>query len=87
MNASDARISHLSHRVLEALLEAGLVEIRDPGDALRALKETLARLTSVEDEADSRVRQMLQKQGKIPGSREWQILYDKYFRAEMEKHR
>lgn len=85
MKFSEQRISHLSHLVLDALWRDDLIDYEDEGRALSVLKQTLTRLASVDDRVDSLVREKLQKQKKIPGSREWQILYDKYFREEMAK--
>ena len=85
MKLSEQRISHLSHLITDGLWRADLVDYRDEGDALRTVKETLARILSVDDEVDTLVREKLGKQKKVPGSREWQILYDKYFREEMNK--
>ena len=85
MRASAQRISHLAHLVKEALWKQDLVDYPDEARALDALKESLARQVAVEDEIDTFVRDKLTRQKKIPGSREWQILYDKYFREEKEK--
>jgi len=82
---SEDRISHLSHLILEGLWNDDLVDYDDEGRALAVLKQTLTRLLTVEDQVDSAVRDKLQRQKKIVGSREWQILYDKYFREEMQK--
>jgi hypothetical protein len=41
----------------------------------------------VDDQVDTLIRNKLSAQKKIVGSREWQILYDKYFREEMEKRK
>lgn len=87
MKLSEQRISHLAHLVVDGLWRDDLVDYRDEGEALRAAKEALVRLLSVDEAADSLVREKLRRQNKIPGSREWQILYDKYFREEMEKRR
>ncbi len=87
MKLSQDRISHLSHLIADGLHSADLVDYRDEGEALRALKEAFAAVLSVDDEVDSHVRQMLQKQRKVVGSREWQILYDKYFREEMARRK
>jgi hypothetical protein len=84
---SEQRISHLAHLIHDGLWKADLVDYRDEGDALQTLKDTLTRLLSVDDEVDTLVRQKLNKQNKIPGSREWQVLYDKYFREEMSKRK
>ncbi|NIQ94789.1 MAG: DUF507 family protein [Desulfuromonadales bacterium] len=86
MKFSEQRISHLSHLILDGLWRDDLIDYEDEARALTVLKQTLTRLVSVDDRIDSLVRDKLQKQKKIPGSREWQILYDKYFREEMEKH-
>lgn len=85
MKFSEDRISHLSHLILEGLWNDDLVDYEDEGRALAVLKQTLTRLLTVEDQVDSAVRDKLQRQKKIVGSREWQILYDKYFREEMQK--
>lgn len=85
MKLSEQRISHLAHLILNALWRDDLVDFPDESRALSVLKETLTRLLSTDEQADARVREKLQRQNKIPGSREWQILYDKYFREEMEK--
>lgn len=87
MKLSEQRISHLSHLVLDGLWQADLVDYRDDAEALRTLKEALTRLLSVDDQVDSLVRDKLLRQKKVAGSREWQILYDKYFREEMEKRK
>jgi len=82
---SEQRISHLAHLIIDGLWRDDLVDYRDEAEALRTAKQTLQRLLSVDDEVDSLVREKLRRQQKVVGSREWQILYDKYFREEMEK--
>ena len=87
MKLSEQRISHLAHQVVDGLWRDDLLDYRDEGDALRAVKAALTRVLSVDDEVDSVVREKLRRQNKVVGSREWQVLYDKYFREEMEKRR
>jgi len=85
---SEQRISHLSRQILDGLWKGDLIDYRDEGEALQTVKETLARLLSVDDEVDSLVREKLSRQKTIvPGSREHQVMYDKYFREEMSKRR
>jgi len=84
---SEQRISHLAHLVVDGLWRDDLLDYRDEAEALRIAKESLARLLSVDDEVDSKVREQLRRQQKVVGSREWQILYDKYFREEMERRK
>jgi len=84
---SEQRISHLAHLIVDGLWRDDLLDYRDETEALRTAKESLARLLSVDDEVDSKVREQLRRQQKVVGSREWQILYDKYFREEMERRK
>jgi len=84
---SAERISHLAHVVLDSVWKADLLDLPDEGRALAAAKASLTRTLSVDDEVDTLVRDKLTRQRKVVGSREWQVLYDKYFREEMEKRR
>lgn len=85
MSTSEARISHLAHRVKEGLWRDDLIDYRDDSLALQVLKETLAQVLVAEEEVERLVRDRLQRQNQIPGSREWQVLYERYFRDEMAK--
>jgi len=79
------RLSHLAHQVLDRLAGDGLIDFDSRADALQALKAALEQLVAAEDAVDELVRDKLRKQKKIPGSREWQILYDKYLQEERGK--
>jgi len=81
------RISHLSHQILDALCVQQFVQISSRADALTALKDSLEKQVSSAEAIDAVVRDKLRKQSKIPGSREWQILYDKYYQEETAKQR
>lgn len=87
MKLSEERISHLAHLVLDGLWRDDLIDCRDEAEARRAIKEGLTRLLSVDEQVDALVRERLARQKKVAGSGEWQVLYDKYFREEMEKRR
>lgn len=87
MRLSEQRISHLAHLVRDGLWQEDLVDYRDDVEALRTIKVALTRLLSVDDQVDTLVREKLTRQKKVAGSQEWQILYDKYFREEMEKRK
>jgi uncharacterized protein len=84
---SEARISHLAHAIIDALWRDDLLDFPDEGTARNTAKETLIRLFTIEDEVDTVVRTKLDRQNKIPGSREWQVMYDKYFREEMDRRK
>ena len=85
MILSEAKISLLAHLIKEGLWRDDLVDYRDEGRVLQLLKATITRLLSAEEEVDGLVRMRLQRQHQVPGSREWQLLYDRYFREEMSK--
>ena len=87
MKISTDRLSHLARLVLDGLWRDELIDYEDEGRALSSLKEGLSRHFESDDALDTLVRDKLTKQRKVPGSREWQILYDKYFREEQEKRR
>ena len=87
MKLSEQRISHIAHLVHDGLWRDDLVDYADEARALNAVKQALTRVLSIDDQVDTLVRDKLNRQKKVPGSREWQIMYDKYFREEMEKRR
>lgn len=82
---SEAEISRLAHRVKEGLWRDDLVDFRDEGRVLQLLKETITRHLAAEAEVDTLVRNRLQRQHQVPGSHEWHLLYERYFREEMLK--
>lgn len=83
MRWSDERISHLAHQVFNDLWRGDLIDVDDEGRALSALKSALTRIVCAEEEVDTLVREKLNKQKKIIGSHDWQILYARYHREEM----
>ena len=85
MRWSDDRISHLAHQVFNDLWRADLIDVDDEGRALSSLKSALTRIMNAEDEVDTLVRDKLNKQKKIVGSHDWQLLYARYHREEMER--
>lgn len=85
MRWSEDRISHLAHQVFNDLWRGDLIDVTDEGRALSALKGAMAKIVDAEDEVDTFVREKLNRQSKIIGSHDWQILYARYHREEMEK--
>ncbi|MBE0504713.1 MAG: DUF507 family protein [Desulfuromonadales bacterium] len=85
MRWSEERISHLAHQVFNDLWQGDLIEADDAGRALLSLKNALNSIVRAEEEVDTLVRDKLNKQKKIIGSHDWQILYTRYHREEMEK--
>jgi len=82
---SAERQSHLAHQILDTLIRERQLDAPSRADALQAAKEALGRQVALEEVIDTLVRDKLQKLKKVPGSREWQALYDKFFLEERSK--
>jgi uncharacterized protein len=86
---SDNRISHLAHLVLDGLKKSRLAEFTNEGRALSDTKYVLHEFFQGEDHVDDLVRQKITSLSRYipPGSREWDVLYRKYYEEELRKHR
>ncbi|HEY7217063.1 MAG TPA: DUF507 family protein [Candidatus Binatia bacterium] len=84
---SESRISHLAHLVVDGLRSANLGEFSNPGRALLETKRVLHGFFQRENQIDDIVRQKINSLSRhVPaGSREWDILYRKYFEEESRK--
>lgn len=87
MRFSEDRISHLAHLLHKGLMKDALVTYADEDRAHREIKKALIDYLKVEDQADQTVREKLAslKRGVLEGSREWEVLYRKYFEEELAK--
>jgi len=86
---SENRISHLAHLVVDGIRKSGLVGFSNEGRALAETKQVLHDFFQREDHIDEIVRQKIQSLSRhVPaGSREWDVLYRKYFEEETRKQR
>ena len=86
---SEDRISHLAHRIIDKLWKDDLADFPDERRALQAAKDSIAAYFAVSEEVDQAVRKKLASyaQAKVPGSREWEILYQKFHQEEMAKRK
>jgi hypothetical protein len=87
---SEDRISHLSHRVLDALVQHKNVDPLQPEERLlREIKRTFTVELQFEDEADAAARRTIQTLSRrVPeGSREWDVLYHKYREEELRRRK
>ena len=89
MKPTDDRINHLAHLIHDGLYNDDLVDYPDEDKALREIKCALNLYFQVEEAADQAARDKLAslKRGVMEGSREWEVLYRKYYEEEMAKHR
>ncbi len=86
---SEDRISHIAHRVVDRLWRDDLADFPDEARALSAVKESIAAYFAVAEEVDEAVRRKLSSysQAKVPGSRDWEILYRKFYDEEMARRK
>jgi len=84
MKLSEDRISHISHLIWDALYDDDLVDYPDDDAALLGIKRAFNECMKTEDQIDDFVRQKIAslKRGVQEGSREWDIMYKKYFEEE-----
>jgi hypothetical protein len=89
MHISEDRISHLSHKIIDKIWQDDLADFPDESRALNAVKVSITAYFALSEEVDQAVRQKLASysQTKVPGSREWDILYQKFYREELDKRK
>lgn len=87
MRLSESRISHLAHLVMDGLRNAQIADFDNEGRSLAETKRVLHDFFQREDHIDTIVRQKIASLSRnVPtGSREWDILYRKYFEEESRK--
>jgi uncharacterized protein len=86
---TDPRISHLSHRLRNALHKSGLADFPDEPAAHREAKAVLDSYANAEEAVDAFARDRISRLSrKVPeGGREWEILYRKYFEEEIARRK
>lgn len=89
MNISEDRVSHLAHKVLDKVWKNDLVDFPVEPRSLQRIKNSITEFFAIDDEIDQSVRRKLASysQTKVPGSREWEILYKKFYEEETAKRR
>jgi hypothetical protein len=85
MSVSEDRISHISHEIVERLWRDDLADLTDERRALDRVKQSLTAYFHVAEEIEEAVRTKLKN--KVTGSRDWDILYHKYFQEELTKRK
>ncbi len=88
MGLSRSKINHLSQLIVEGLENVPGMMFYEPDNEIRLeVVRALNKALKVEDEIEAFVRQKLNSYSKpLPeGSREWDVLYDKFYDEEVEK--
>jgi hypothetical protein len=86
MRLTDDRINYLSHHIIRTLMREGMVK-GDESLLTVEIKKAMIRFIKEEEAVDGRVRSKIAtiKRGIPEHSREWDILYEKYYDEEMNK--
>ncbi|QXE89773.1 DUF507 family protein [Geomonas subterranea] len=89
MHISEDRISHIAHKIYDKLYNDDLADFPDERRALDAIKDAISGFFSIMEQVDQAVRAKLASysQAKVPGSREWEILYQKFYAEELAKRK
>mgnify|MGYP001616659071 FL=1 len=89
MKLSEDRISHISHLVADGLWKDELIDYDEDEEhkVVDEIKRGIVNYLKVEDEVDTLVRNKISSYSRnIPvGSREWDVLYQKFHKEEMQK--
>jgi hypothetical protein len=88
MRLSDDKISHLTHTVMNGLLEKDVITpLVEEGQIRRDIKRIITRELKIVEGIDELVRRKLQSYSKKihEGSSEWEVLYQKFFDEETAK--
>jgi hypothetical protein len=85
---SEERIYHIAHLLTDCIWKDNLVDYKDEDKAIKQAKRVLFDYFSKDERVDETVRQRISslKRGVYEGSREWDVLYKKYYDEEMNKH-
>ena len=89
MHISEDRISHLAHRIIDALWKEDLADLPDERRSLQCVKDAIAGYFAVSEEIDTAIRKKLASysQVKVPGSREYDVLYHKFYQEELARRK
>ena len=89
MKYSEDRIKNIALQIHDRLYLDNEVDYTDEEASLKIIKDVLLNYFQLEDQIDDVVTKkiMTLKKNVTPGSSEWEILYQKYFEEEMQKHR
>ena len=84
MNLSEGRLSHLSHLILKAVTDGKLGRVRNDRLFLNEAKKVLTQVFDLDVRLDQLARARMPHKV-LPGSREWDVLYRRYYEEERRK--
>jgi hypothetical protein len=81
---SEARLSYLSHAIMKVLVDEKLGKVSNDRLFLAEAKRVLTDTFSIDGRLDQLARARMPKRV-VPGSREWDVLYRRYYEEERRK--
>jgi hypothetical protein len=86
---SEGRVSHLAHLILRTLRDEGLADVENERLTLLETKKALEWQKEREAKLDEIVRRKIASLSRKvpPGSREWDVLYQRYMEEEHRKQK
>ncbi len=88
MSLSRSKINHLSHLIVKNLLTSEAVRfLKEENDVRLQIVKTLTDELKIEEVVDADVRRQLASYSRkiVEGSREWDVMYQKFYEQEMKK--
>ncbi len=89
MRLSEDRISHIAHLITDGIWKDDIVDFVDEAKVLQETKRSITDHLMIEDAIDDMVRGKIRSIARpIPeGSKEWEVMYKKYYQEEIAKKR
>jgi len=84
VNLSEGRLSFLAHALQRCVVEEKLGRVRSDRLFLNEVKRALVDAFSLDGRLDQLARARMPKRV-VPGSREWDVLYRRYYEEERRK--
>ena len=83
MSLSEDRISTLAHEIMNRIWRNELADFSDDQRALSTVKRSLGAFFGAAEEVEAAVRAKLRN--KAPGSRDYEVLYQKFYQEELAR--
>ena len=84
MTLSEGRLSYLAHAIMRAITDEKLGKVSNDRLFLAEAKRVLTDTFSIDGRLDQLARARMPKRV-VPGSREWDVLYRRYYEEERRK--
>jgi uncharacterized protein len=85
MSLSEDRISTMAHEIMTRIWRDDLADVSDESRALRQVKQSLEAFFGAVDEIEAAV--MAKLRNKAPGSRDYEVLKQKFYHDEMARRK